>query len=78
MTEPKVMILDRIILNRKSRDVRFYLRKNTHKKCFSGLSEEQVRDISSAIKKAGKDKTENLAFDDETFVLAPSTKREIR
>jgi hypothetical protein len=78
MTETKTMILDRVILNRKSRDVRFYLRKNTHKKCFSNLSDEQVQNISSIIRKSRKNTTENLAFDDETFILAPSTKREIR
>jgi hypothetical protein len=78
MIATKTMLLDRVILNRKSRDVRFYLRKNTHKKCFSNLSEEQVKDIASIIQKAGKNKTENLAFDDETFILAPTTKREVR
>ncbi len=70
--------VDRIVLDRKSREVKFYLRNNTYKKCLHGLSEEQIRNVLDAIRKAGREIVESLIFEDDVFILSPNTKRLVR
>ncbi len=77
LREPKPLVVDRIVLDRKSRAVKLYMHQNRFKKHVSGLSEAQIKDIVLAIRKAGK-KTESFAFDDEIYVFSPSTKRKVK
>ncbi len=70
--------VDRIVLDRKTRDVKFYLRKNTYKKCLHNLSEEQISNILAAIRKAGRETVEDLVFDDDVYILTPKTKRLVK
>ena len=69
--------LDRIVLIRRARKVKFYLRKNTFKRCYSDLSEEQMKGISSAIRTTGQKKAENFVFEDDIYLVTPETKRSI-
>jgi hypothetical protein len=71
----KPLLLERVVLNRKAREVRFYLRQNTYKKCVHNLTDEQVKKLLTAIKKSGKDLIDTLSFADETFIVSPKTKR---
>ncbi len=70
--------VDRIVLDRKEREVKFYLRNNTYKKCLHNLSDEQITNILAAIRKAGREIVEDLFFEDDVFILSPSTKRLVR
>lgn len=73
--EVKAVALDRLVLNRKSRKVKFYFRKSRCKRCFSDLSDEQIKSIFSAIRKIGRVKAENFVFEDDVYLVSPGTKR---
>ena len=72
--ERKGVELDRLVLNRPGRKVKFYFRKNRCKRCYSDLTDEQVKALSSALQKIGK-KAGNLVFDNDVYLVSPSTQR---
>ncbi len=76
--ETNGVLLDRVVLNRHGRKVKFYFRKNRHKRCYSDLSVEQVKALSSALLQTGKRKSENFVFDDDVYLVSPSTKCFVR
>ena len=75
--EPNAVLLDRVVLNRPGRKVKFYFRKNRYKRCYSDLTEEQVKMLFSALQKIGKVKKGNIIFDDAIYLVSPATKRTI-
>ncbi len=68
-------LVERVVLNRKAREVRLYLRKNTYKKCIHNLNDEQVKTLLTALQKSGKQIVDTLCFANETFIVSPQTKR---
>ena len=75
--EPTGVPLDRVVLNRPGRKVKFYFRKNRYKRCYSDLTEEQMKTLFSALQKIGKVKRESLIFDNDVYLVSPATKRHI-
>jgi hypothetical protein len=67
--------VDRIVLFRKQRMVKFYLRNNRYKRCLCDLSVEQMRAVALIIQKTGRAKAESVVFQDETYLVSPKTKR---
>ncbi|HEX4139124.1 MAG TPA: hypothetical protein VHY09_02175 [Candidatus Methylacidiphilales bacterium] len=65
--------LDRLVLNRPGRKVKFYFRNNRCKRCYSDLSAEQVKTLFSAIQKIGK--SGSLVFDHDVYLVSPATKK---
>ena len=73
--ELKAVELDRVVLNRPGRKVKFYFRNNRCKRCFSELSEEQVKTLFEALRKVGRSKPEKFVFADDVYLVSPRTKR---
>ena len=76
--EPRAEVLDRVVLNRPARKVKFYFRKSRCKRCYSELSEEQVKMLLAAIRKVGRAKAENFVFADDVYLVSPGTKRLVK
>jgi len=74
--EAKGVELDRLVFNRPGRKVKFYFRQNRHKRCYSDLTDEQVKSLASSLQKIGK--TGNLVFDHDVYVVSPRTKRLVK
>jgi hypothetical protein len=74
--EAKGVHLDRLVFNRPGRKVKFYFRQNRCKRCYSDLTDEQVKALSASLKKIGK--TGSLVFDNDVYVLSPRTKRLVK
>jgi len=68
--------LDRLVLNRAGRKVKFYFRKNRCKRCYSDLSEEQMKALFTTLQKIGK--TGNLVFDNDVYMVSPRTLRLVK
>jgi hypothetical protein len=76
--ETKAIALDRVVLNRPARKVKFYFRKNRCKRCYTELTEEQIKALFIAVHKNAKDKAINFIFDDDHYLVTPETKRFVR
>jgi len=74
--EAKGVHLDRLVFNRRGRKVKFYFRQNRCKRCYSEMSDEQVKALSSSLQKIGK--TGNLIFDNDVYHVSPRTKRLVK
>jgi hypothetical protein len=70
--------VDRIVLFRKQRMVKFYLRKSRYKRCLCDLSVDQMRAVALIIQKTGRTKAESIVFHDETYLVSPKTKRLVK
>jgi hypothetical protein len=68
--------LDRLVLNRPGRKVKFYFRNNSYKRCYSDLSVEQVKSLFTALQSISK--SGNLVFDDDVYLISPKTKRLVK
>jgi len=82
-TQPAVaptngVVLDRLVLNRPARKVKFYFRNNRFKRCYSDLSEEQVKTLALAVHRNASQKAVNFVFDDDHYTLTPATKRLVK
>ena len=76
LPEAKGVELDRLVFNRPGRKVKFYFRKNRCKRCYSDLTDEQVKALTASLKKVGK--TGNLVFNDDIYHVSPRTKRLVK
>lgn len=76
--ELRAVELDRVVLNRPGRKVKFYFRKSRCKRCFSELSEAQVKTLFAAIRQIGRKKPENFVFADDVYLVSPRTKRLVK
>ena len=76
LPEAKGVELDRLVFNRPGRKVKFYFRKNRCKRCYSDLTDEQVKALTASLKKVGK--TGNLVFDNDIYHVSPRTKRLVK
>jgi hypothetical protein len=76
LPEAKGVELDRLVFNRLSRKVKFYFRKNRCKRCYSDLTDEQVKTLTASLKKIGKNG--NLVFDNDVYLVSPRTKRLVK
>jgi hypothetical protein len=74
--EPKAVALDRLVFNRAGRKVKFYFRLNRCKRCYSDLTDEQVKALTASLKNIGK--TGNLVFDNDVYFVSPRTKRLVK
>jgi hypothetical protein len=78
VTENKAVVLDRLVLNRPGRKVKFYFRNNRFKRCYSDLSEDQVKALTMAVHKNTAKTAINFVFDDDHYTVTPSTKRFVK
>jgi hypothetical protein len=76
LPEAKGVELDRLVFNRPGRKVKFYFRQNRCKRCYSDLTDDQVKDLSSSLRKIGK--TGHLVFDNDVYLVSPRTKRLVK
>lgn len=76
LPEAKGVELDRLVLNRPGRKVKFYFRQNRCKRCYSDLTDEQVKALTASLRKIGK--TGNLVFDNDVYLVSPRTKRLVK
>ena len=76
LPEVKGVELDRLVFNRPGRKVKFYFRNNRCKRCYSELTDEQVKALTASLKKIGK--TGNLVFDNDVYLMSPRTKRLVK
>lgn len=76
LPEAKGVELDRLVFNRPGRKVKFYFRQNRCKRCYSELTDEQVKALTSDLRKIGK--TGNLVFDNDVYHVSPRTKRLVK
>ena len=67
--------VDRIVLFRKQRMVKFYLRNSRYKRCLCDLSVDQMRAVALILQKTGRTKPESVVFQDEAYLISPKTKR---
>jgi hypothetical protein len=74
--EAKGVELDRLVLNRPGRKVKFYFRNNRYKRCYSDLSAEQVKSLFTALQSISK--SGNLVFDNDVYLISPKTKRLVK
>jgi hypothetical protein len=75
--ENKPQPVERLVLNRSSREVRLYLRQNSYKKCVSDLSPDQVKALLTAIKNSGKEIAGILSLDEADFAFSSMTRKKI-
>ena len=68
--------LDRLVFNRPGRKVKFYFRQNRCKRCYSDLTDEQVKALTASLRIIGK--TGNLVFDNDVYLVSPRTKRLVK
>ena len=71
LPEAKGIELDRLVFNRPGRKVKFYFRQNRCKRCYSELSDEQVKALTTDLRKIGT--TGNLVFDNDVYLVSPLT-----
>ncbi len=71
-------VVDRMVLLRKLRKVKFYLRNNRYKRCLCDLSPEQIRAMLLIIQKTGRTKAETFVFQDDSYLVSPQTKRVVK
>ena len=76
LAEAKGVELDRLVLNRPGRKVKFYFRQNRCKRCYSDLTDEQVKALTASLRKIGK--TGSLVFDNDVYLVSPRTKRLVK
>jgi hypothetical protein len=76
LPEVKGVELDRLVLNRPARKVKFYFRNNRCKRCYSELTPEQVKTLFSAIQKIGQ--SGNLVFDNDVYLVSARTQRLVK
>jgi hypothetical protein len=76
LPEAKGVELDRLVFNRPGRKVKFYFRNNRCKRCYSELTDEQVKTFTASLKKIGK--SGNLVFDNDVYHVSPRTKRLVK
>ena len=76
LPEAKGIELDRLVFNRPGRKVKFYVRQNRCKRCYSELSDEQVKALTTDLRKIGT--TGNLVFDNDVYLVSPRTKRLVK
>jgi hypothetical protein len=76
LPEAKGVELDRLVLNRPGRKVKFYFRQNRCKRCYSDLTDDQVKALTASLRKIGK--TGNLVFDNDVYHVSPRTKRLVK
>jgi hypothetical protein len=76
LPEAKGVELDRLVLNRPGRKVKFYFRQNRCKRCYSDLTDDQVKALTASLRKIGK--TGNLVFDNDVYLVSPRTKRLVK
>jgi hypothetical protein len=76
--DSKAVVLDRVVLNRPGRKVKFYFRKNRHKRCYSELTDAQVKALFIAVHKNARGQAVNFIFDDDHYLVTPETKRLVK
>ena len=76
--EAQAIALDRVALDRRAREVKFYFRKSRCKRCYHDLSPEQVKALLSAIREVGRKKDESFVFGGDLYLATPRTKRLVK